>query len=61
MIRASDRGSPSLNSETTVEITIWDVNDNSPVFQGTPYRASVSENLPVGQLILKVNFDRTFV
>ena len=60
VIRASDRGSPSLTSETTVVITIGDVNDNSPVFQGTPYRASVSENLPVGQLILKVNFDGTF-
>ena len=57
VIRASDRGSPSLTSETTVVITIGDVNDNSPVFHGTPYRASVSENLPVGQLILKVNFD----
>jgi hypothetical protein len=53
-VQASDRGSPSLNARTTVEITITDVNDNKPIFQGLPYRRAIPEDFSTSELILKV-------
>ena len=47
-ILATDAGSPSLSSETQVNITVLDVNDLAPEFIGSPYTAQVEENtLPV--------------
>lgn len=45
-------GSQTLN--VTVRIEVTDVNDNSPVFTGLPYRRTVAENAAVGQEILTV-------
>ena len=44
VVQASDQGSPSQHASATVAITIDDVNDNFPVFQGLPYTKSVPEN-----------------
>ncbi|XP_015681235.1 cadherin-like protein 26 [Protobothrops mucrosquamatus] len=43
VIRASDRGSPSLSSTATVNIVVEDSNNNLPVFTPQKYHADVSE------------------
>ncbi|XP_071943757.1 cadherin-23-like [Antedon mediterranea] len=47
-VRIQDMGTPSLYVTIPVYVRVIDVNDNSPVFQGTPYDASVSEGAVVG-------------
>ncbi|KAL0266312.1 UNVERIFIED_CONTAM: hypothetical protein PYX00_008896 [Menopon gallinae] len=55
IIRAVDSGSPPLSSETTVKITIHDVNDNEPIFLQTFYNTSVREDAEKGSCFLKVS------
>ncbi|KAL6471960.1 hypothetical protein MHYP_G00206100 [Metynnis hypsauchen] len=38
----------------TVEVLVTDINDNSPICDPAVYTASVSEDVPVGKLILRV-------
>ncbi|XP_037402670.1 protocadherin Fat 3a isoform X1 [Pygocentrus nattereri] len=38
----------------TVEVLVTDINDNSPVCDPAVYTASVSEDVPIGRLILRV-------
>ncbi|XP_040200847.1 protocadherin gamma-C5-like isoform X25 [Rana temporaria] len=52
---ASDQGSPSLSSQTTIIITISDVNDNPPAFLQTVYNAFISENNEPGRLLCTVS------
>lgn len=49
-IRGTDRGTPPLYSETTVNIEIVDVNENiyAPVFSDFVLEGSVHENQPIG-------------
>uniref|UniRef100_A0A672QNI7 Protocadherin-16 n=1 Tax=Sinocyclocheilus grahami TaxID=75366 RepID=A0A672QNI7_SINGR len=47
-----DHGSPSLSSTATVEISVLDVNDNSPKFGSSSYTVDVSEDVAVGLLVL---------
>ena len=42
--QAKDKGSPSLSSNTTLEVLVLDTNDNPPVFTEQVYTASVPEN-----------------
>uniref|UniRef100_A0AAR2JL72 Protocadherin-16 n=1 Tax=Pygocentrus nattereri TaxID=42514 RepID=A0AAR2JL72_PYGNA len=51
---AQDHGSPSLSSTATVEITVLDVNDNSPKFSSSSYTIDVSEDAAVGTPVLDV-------
>ncbi|ESO89125.1 hypothetical protein LOTGIDRAFT_154208 [Lottia gigantea] len=44
IIIATDRGSPSLSSNTTVNITITDVNDSPPIFPQREKTINVQEN-----------------
>uniref|UniRef100_A0A673I4K9 Protocadherin-16 n=1 Tax=Sinocyclocheilus rhinocerous TaxID=307959 RepID=A0A673I4K9_9TELE len=47
-----DHGSPSLSSTATVDISVLDVNDNSPKFGSSSYTVDVSEDAAVGSLVL---------
>ncbi|KAM9852933.1 protocadherin-16-like [Aulostomus maculatus] len=53
-VTAQDQGHPSLSSTTTVEVTVLDMNDHSPQFQSSSYTADVSEDVPIGSLVLEV-------
>uniref|UniRef100_A0A3P9NIR3 Protocadherin Fat 4 n=1 Tax=Poecilia reticulata TaxID=8081 RepID=A0A3P9NIR3_POERE len=54
-IRAADGGSPPLHSVGNVNITIWDINDNRPVFYPVQYFANVKENEPSGSYVTTVS------
>ena len=54
IVQASDKGSPPLTETVSVNVTILDVNDNSPVFSENPFTITVSESLPVGSRFLNV-------
>ncbi|CAJ1065106.1 protocadherin-16-like [Xyrichtys novacula] len=53
-VTAQDQGQPPLSSTTTVEVTVMDMNDNSPKFQSSSYTADISEDVPIGSLVLEV-------
>jgi protocadherin Fat 1/2/3 len=55
-VRARDRGSPSLSSDTNVIIEVVDVNENlhAPLFDDFVVSASIRENQPVGTLVTTV-------
>ncbi|KAK2912906.1 protocadherin-16-like [Channa argus] len=53
-VTAQDQGHPQLTSTATVEVTVLDINDHSPVFQSSSYTADVSEDVPIGSLVLEV-------
>ncbi|KAM6981316.1 protocadherin Fat 4 [Aplochiton taeniatus] len=53
-IRASDTGRPPLHSTGRVNLTLWDVNDNRPVFYPLQYFANVKENEPAGSSVTTV-------
>ncbi|XP_042896565.1 fat-like cadherin-related tumor suppressor homolog isoform X3 [Parasteatoda tepidariorum] len=53
-IRATDSVSGAY-ADVLVHINIEDVNDNPPVFENSHYSASVSEAVPFGTSILRVN------
>lgn len=51
---ATDQGVPPLSSQATINITVTDSNDNAPIFLQTSYAVQFSEDVPVGEIILKV-------
>lgn len=53
-ITAQDLGRPPRSSTATVEVAVMDVNDHSPVFASSSYTADVSEDVPIGSLVLEV-------
>ncbi|XP_056151729.1 protocadherin beta-16-like [Lampris incognitus] len=52
---AVDGGAPERSGTANIEITVLDVNDNSPVFNQSVYRATVVENAAKGTYITTVN------
>ncbi|XP_047434008.1 protein dachsous-like [Mugil cephalus] len=53
-VQASDGGTPSLVGNSSVVVTVMDVNNNPPEFSKANYDVSVSENLSSGTSILTV-------
>ncbi|XP_058985182.1 fat-like cadherin-related tumor suppressor homolog isoform X2 [Musca domestica] len=53
-VQAIDGGIPPLSSQTFVNITVLDVNDNTPHFSQNLYRVKVSERANIGDNILQV-------
>ncbi|XP_063379045.1 protocadherin-like wing polarity protein stan [Cydia fagiglandana] len=54
VIRAQDGGSPSRSNTTQLLVNVKDVNDNSPRFYTSLFQESVSENVPSGYSIVRV-------
>lgn len=54
VIRAQDGGSPSRSNTTQVLINVKDVNDNAPRFYTSLFQESVSESVPIGYSIVRV-------
>ncbi|KAK4297300.1 hypothetical protein Pmani_030268 [Petrolisthes manimaculis] len=53
-VTARDNGTPQLSDTTDVEITVVDVNDNSPVFTEASYRTTVPEDASKGTSIIQI-------
>ncbi|XP_071087130.1 protocadherin-11 X-linked-like [Haliotis cracherodii] len=51
---AEDGGAPPLSSSMDVQISITDVNDNSPVFSHSIYNVTIKENTNLEMVILQV-------
>ncbi|XP_069510296.1 protocadherin alpha-4-like isoform X3 [Ambystoma mexicanum] len=54
-ITAVDGGNPRRSGTADILIYVQDINDNPPVFDQSVYRVRVQENIPVDQVLLKVN------
>ncbi|XP_077753703.1 protocadherin gamma-A10 isoform X7 [Canis aureus] len=54
VLTALDGGDPLLSGTVLISVTVFDTNDNAPVFTLPEYRVSVLENLPVGTHLLRV-------
>ncbi|XP_004686602.2 PREDICTED: protocadherin gamma-A10 [Condylura cristata] len=54
VLTASDGGDPLRTGTVTISVTVFDTNDNAPVFTLPEYRVSVPENFPVGTQLLTV-------
>ncbi|XP_065170403.1 fat-like cadherin-related tumor suppressor homolog isoform X3 [Atheta coriaria] len=57
MVFATDCGNPALSSETSVTVNVVDVNENlyAPHFADFVLAGAVSENLPIGSVVMQVN------
>lgn len=54
-VAAQDRGTPPLSSVAQVQISVLDVNDNSPSFPSASHVVDVPEDVAVGTLLLEVS------
>ncbi|XP_056238345.1 protocadherin alpha-2-like isoform X27 [Seriola aureovittata] len=54
-LTAVDGGKPARSGTMQILVNVIDVNDNTPFFSKPLYKVSVSENVPVGTTILKLN------
>ena len=52
---AQDKGPGDSTGTTTVTVNVIDVNDNAPVFLGTPYVAVIKEDAGTGTPVIDVN------
>ncbi|XP_042338643.1 protocadherin gamma-A3-like, partial [Plectropomus leopardus] len=52
---AVDGGTPQKSGTVNIDITVLDANDNSPVFNQSVYKATVTENAAKGTYIITVN------
>uniref|UniRef100_A0A673C4G1 Protocadherin-16 n=1 Tax=Sphaeramia orbicularis TaxID=375764 RepID=A0A673C4G1_9TELE len=53
-VTAEDQGQPPLSTTTTVEVIVLDINDHSPQFESSTYTADISEDVPIGSLVVEV-------
>ena len=53
-IQAQDWGEPPLSNHATVNITVADLNDNSPVFSRPSYSALINESAEIGDTVAAV-------
>uniref|UniRef100_A0A670YLY7 FAT atypical cadherin 4 n=1 Tax=Pseudonaja textilis TaxID=8673 RepID=A0A670YLY7_PSETE len=54
-VLATDLGNPALSSVALVNVSLLDVNDNSPLFYPIQYFAHIQENEPAGSYIVTVS------
>ncbi|KAG9264637.1 protocadherin-16-like [Astyanax mexicanus] len=53
-VEAHDLGTPSLSSTVTLDISVLDLNDNSPVFTSSSFTVEIAEDAPEGSFVLEV-------
>ncbi|XP_032885696.1 protocadherin gamma-C5-like [Amblyraja radiata] len=54
LLTATDGGTPQRTGTAQILVTVFDINDNAPVFDRDIYKVSVSEDAPHGTLVMKV-------
>ncbi|XP_041444705.1 protocadherin gamma-C5 isoform X4 [Xenopus laevis] len=54
-VTASDLGSPALSSQTVIVLSVFDVNDNFPMFSQSVYNAHIKENNEPGTFLCTVS------
>ncbi|XP_030621306.1 protocadherin gamma-A5-like [Chanos chanos] len=54
VLTAIDGGEPQMSGNIQIHITVLDANDNAPVFTQSSYKATVSENAPIGTIVTTV-------
>ncbi|XP_065656896.1 cadherin-related tumor suppressor isoform X2 [Hydra vulgaris] len=54
IVRAFDKGTPSLSSWVNVVVTITDINDNVPLIEEKKYQRSIKETVSFGTFVLKI-------
>ncbi|XP_044218767.1 protocadherin alpha-8-like isoform X11 [Thunnus albacares] len=54
-LTAVDGGKSARSGTLQILVNVVDVNDNTPSFSKSLYKVSVSENVPIGKTILKLN------
>ncbi|KAL4226126.1 Cadherin EGF LAG seven-pass G-type receptor 2 [Mactra antiquata] len=54
IVQVNDKGQPPLSATVTVDITVNDINDNSPIFSPKTYNVSISEKAPVYKQVIQV-------
>ncbi|NXK83670.1 PCDGA protein, partial [Amazona guildingii] len=52
VLRASDGGEPARTGTARIRVTVLDANDNAPVFSQAEYTVRVSEDVPVGSVLV---------
>ena len=55
--QVSDGGNPAMVSETTLVVSIGDINDNAPFFPAGPYVVPISEVARVGSPVVVIRAD----
>ena len=53
-VLASDNGSPSLSTESSLQVTVTNVNDNLPVFNADTYTISLLEDTDIGYVYSEI-------
>ena len=53
-IIAKDAGIPQLTASTNLVVNVTDINDNSPKFNKSEFRVSVSEAIKIGDVFAKI-------
>lgn len=48
---ATDNGSPTMTSNTSLSVTVIDINDSPPEFSATAFSFTLLENLPPGSVV----------
>ena len=51
---ATDLGTPPLSSNSSLRILLVYINDNPPAFNASAYNVSVSENVPIGYVVVQL-------
>ncbi|XP_069388098.1 protocadherin alpha-3-like isoform X5 [Paralichthys olivaceus] len=54
-LTAVDGGKPPKSGSVQIHVNVLDVNDNTPSFSKTLYKARVNENAPTGSLVIQLN------
>ncbi|XP_029556873.1 protocadherin alpha-2-like isoform X2 [Salmo trutta] len=55
LLTAADGGTPARSGTLQIIVNVIDVNDNSPVFNKQLYKVRISENIPIGTHLIKLN------